>query len=288
MPEIVPRPSLIANVGVTVPRSGSISPARSAPRSRGGRDRAARHTVRVRAQRDQLRRVFSVVLIGWRGYTPPVVSREPFAAATRAGLRDVDPLRHRAPARPPAVALRHPGQRTLGPAARPGASTSSSARQSYGYGLLLAALGVGAIGGAFVIPHARAAPSGSTGPLMVSIAVYGIGIAVTALLPTLAVTLPVLVRGGRRLDRGHRHPQRHGPDVPAGLGPHPRACPSTSWSCSGGRPWVQLSQARPARRSGPRRPWQQPGSSWSSSPPSSCCGRSRRRPARAVLWHPSR
>ncbi len=133
---------------------------------------------------------FLVVLMAWRGYTPPAGTREPFMAATRAGLRYVV---HGAVVRRlylqlllfivPANALW---------ALLPTLASRSLGLSSNGYGILLAALGIGSIGGAFVLPRLRERIG--VGPLiMLSSAAYGIGLVGVAFSTSLAVTLPVLV-----------------------------------------------------------------------------------------------
>lgn len=134
-----------------------------------------------------------IVLILFKGYTPPTGDREPFMSATRAGLRYV---LHAGVVRRiylqllifivPANALW---------ALLPVLASSRLGLDSNGYGVLLAALGVGSIAGAFVIPKARAA-LGTSRLVVVTSAAYGIGIAATALSQTLWITLPVLVLVG--------------------------------------------------------------------------------------------
>ncbi|KQM61016.1 MFS transporter [Agreia sp. Leaf210] len=134
-----------------------------------------------------------LVLILFKGYTPPTADREPFMSATRAGLRYV---LHAAVVRRiyfqllifimPANALW---------ALLPVLASSRLALDSNGYGILLAALGVGSIGGAFIIPKARAA-LGTNRLIIATSAAYGTGIAATALSQTLWITLPVLVLVG--------------------------------------------------------------------------------------------
>lgn len=133
---------------------------------------------------------FLLVLILWRGYTRPVVDREPFFSATRAGLRYV--LHARVVRRIylqlllfilPANALW---------ALLPVFASGRLGLDSNGYGILLTALGIGSVGGAMIIPRARAR-LGVNRLVMISSAVYGLGIAATALSASLWLTLPVLV-----------------------------------------------------------------------------------------------
>jgi MFS family permease len=134
-----------------------------------------------------------LVLSLYRGYKAPVAEREPFMAATRAGLRYVF---HAGVVRRmylqllifiiPANALW---------ALLPVLASGRLGLDSNGYGILLAALGVGSIGGAFIIPRARAV-LGTNRLILLTSAAYGVGIAATALSTSLWVTLPVLVLVG--------------------------------------------------------------------------------------------
>jgi MFS family permease len=134
-----------------------------------------------------------IVLILFKGYKPPAGDREPFMSATRAGLRYV---LHAAVVRRiyfqllifiiPANALW---------ALLPVLASSRLGLYSNGYGVLLAALGLGSIGGAFIVPKARAA-LGTNVLIVVASCSYGIGIAATALSQSLWITLPVLVLVG--------------------------------------------------------------------------------------------
>ena len=134
-----------------------------------------------------------IVLILFKGYTPPQGDREPFMSATRAGLRYV---LHAGVVRRiyfqllifiiPANALW---------ALLPVLASGRLGLDSNGYGVLLAALGIGSIAGAFVIPKARAA-LGTSRLVVVTSTAYGIGIAATALSQTLWITMPVLVLVG--------------------------------------------------------------------------------------------
>ena len=134
-----------------------------------------------------------LVLILWRGYRPPKTDREPFFSATRAGLRYVA---HAGVVRRlylqlllfivPANALW---------ALLPVLADDRLKLDSNGYGLLLAALGVGSIGGAFLIPKLRDA-WGTSRLIVATSALYGLGIAGVALSDTLLITLPVLVLVG--------------------------------------------------------------------------------------------
>ncbi len=93
---------------------------------------------------------------------------------------------------------------------------------SGGYGLLLAALGVGAVAGAVVLP--RVAERLSTG-LMVFLAslVYAAAQLGVVLVESLPLVVVLLLPGGRGLARGALHPRRGHPGLPARVGPRPRA-----------------------------------------------------------------
>lgn len=133
---------------------------------------------------------FLLVLVLWRGYTAPPTSREPFIAASRAGLRYVG---HSAIVRRMYVQLllfMIPANALW--ALLPVLANGQLGLAASGYGLLLAAVGLGSVCGAFVLPPLRA-KIGVGGLVMVSSAVYGVGIAVIAFSTTLAVTLPILV-----------------------------------------------------------------------------------------------
>ena len=137
--------------------------------------------------------VFLVVLLGWRGYTPPPRRPEPFVEATRAGLRYVwnagvvrRVLVRLALFIVPASALW---------ALLPLVAAQQLGLDSNGYGLLLAAVGVGSVGGAFVIPKARA-KLGANVTVMIASAVFGAVIVVSAVSHSLLLTATVLVFGG--------------------------------------------------------------------------------------------
>lgn len=133
---------------------------------------------------------FLLVLVVWRGYRRPELAREPFWSATRAGLRYV---LHAGVVRRmylqlllfiiPANALW---------ALLPVLASDRLGLDSSGYGLLLAALGVGSIAGAFVIPAARRR-FGTNRLIIIGSATYGLGIAAVAVSPSLIVTISVLV-----------------------------------------------------------------------------------------------
>ena len=190
VPEIVPRaviPSAAAlsSIGVNVARS--IGPALA------GLAISALGIPFVFALNALSFAVFLLVLVTWRGYSPPAHRPEPFVEATRAGLRYVwnAGLVRRVLVRlalfiVPASALW---------ALLPLLAASRLGLDSNGYGLLLAALGVGSVGGAFVIPRARARLGANT-TVMIASAAFGATIVVSALSTSRRLTLAVLVVGG--------------------------------------------------------------------------------------------
>jgi len=190
VPEIVSRPLIpsaaaLSSIGVNIARS--IGPAIA------GLAVAAIGIPFVFALNALSFAVFLVVLVAWRGYEPPVRRPEPFLEATRAGIRYVwnAGVVRRVMVRlalfiVPASALW---------ALLPLLASQQLGLDSNGYGLLLAAVGVGSVGGAFVIPRARA-KLGSNVTVMIASAVFGVVIVVSALSRSLPVTLVVLVFGG--------------------------------------------------------------------------------------------
>ncbi|MFE1665725.1 MFS transporter [Microbacterium sp. P02] len=137
--------------------------------------------------------VFLGVLLFWKTYKPPVARHEPFVDATRAGTRYVLHshivrviLLRLAIFLVPANALW---------ALLPTIAKGSLGLTASGYGLLLAALGAGSIIGAFVLPWARRVAA-FNGVILLSSAVFGVGLVVLVLSPTLWVTFPVLVATG--------------------------------------------------------------------------------------------
>lgn len=137
--------------------------------------------------------VFLLVLVAWRGYKPPAVHGEPFLDATRAGLRYV---RNSAVVRQILVQLAIfmiPANALW--ALLPLLASGHLRLAANGYGLLLAALGAGAVGGAFVMPSLRRGLG--TGPLVVlASATFGAVMIVITLVSSLWVVLPVLVVAG--------------------------------------------------------------------------------------------
>ncbi|MFG6401128.1 MFS transporter [Microbacterium sp. P04] len=137
--------------------------------------------------------VFLATLLLWRGYRPPAVRPEPFFDATRAGLRY---LQHSDIVRAiffrlavflvPANALW---------ALLPVIADDELNIGADGYGLLLGALGVGAVAGIFVLPPTQRR-LGVNGLVSLSAIVYGAGLAALVLFPSLPIALAVLVLTG--------------------------------------------------------------------------------------------
>jgi len=190
VPEIVPRPLIpsaaaLSSIGVNVARS--IGPAIA------GLAVAAIGIPFVFALNALSFAVFLVVLICWRGYQPPVHRAEPFIEATRAGIRYVwnSGVVRRVLVRlalfiVPASALW---------ALLPLVAAQQLGLDSNGYGLLLGAVGIGSVGGAFVIPRARQ-KLGANATVMIASALFGAVIVVSAMSTSLPLTLAVLLVGG--------------------------------------------------------------------------------------------
>ncbi|QHC71739.1 MFS transporter [Rathayibacter sp. VKM Ac-2801] len=187
IPELVPRPLIpnaaaLSSIGVNVARA--IGPALA------GLVIAQAGIPFVFAANLLTFALFLLVLIGWRGYTPPAPQREPFVSATRAGLRYV---LHAGVVRRmylqlglfmiPANALW---------ALLPVFASAHLGLDSSGYGILLAALGIGSVSGAFLIPRLRSR-WGTNATVMISTVVYGAGLAGAAFSTALVVTLPILL-----------------------------------------------------------------------------------------------
>jgi len=190
VPEIVPRALIpnaaaLSSIGVNIARS--IGPAIA------GLAVAAIGIPFVFALNAASFAVFLVVLVAWRGYSPPSRRPEPFIAATRAGIRYVwnSGVVRRVLVRLslfilPASALW---------ALLPLIAAQQLGLDSNGYGLLLGAVGIGSVGGAFVIPRARALLGANT-TVMVASALFGLVTVVTAISTSLPFTLAVLLFGG--------------------------------------------------------------------------------------------
>jgi len=190
VPEIVSRPLIpsaaaLSSIGVNIARS--IGPAVA------GLAVAALGIPFVFALNALSFAVFLVVLIAWRGYHPPAHRPEPFIEATRAGIRYVwnAGVVRRVMVRlalfiVPASALW---------ALLPLLASQRLGLDSNGYGLLLGAVGIGSVAGAFVIPKARA-KLGANVTVMIASAIFGIVTVVTAVSTSLPLTLVVLLFGG--------------------------------------------------------------------------------------------
>lgn len=136
---------------------------------------------------------FLLVLVTWRGYRPTPPRPEPFVDATRAGIRYIrnspvmmQILRQLALFMIPANALW---------ALLPVVASDHLGLQASGYGLLLAALGVGSVGGAFLIPPVRSVVTGSTIVLVASV-VFGGAMIALVLVTSLWIVIPLLVVAG--------------------------------------------------------------------------------------------
>src|SRR6187402_1889342 len=137
--------------------------------------------------------VFLVALLVWRGYTPPDAARERFVDATRAGLRYVRnaPVVRRILLRLglfmiPANAIW---------ALLPVVASSRLGLDSGGYGLLLAAFGLGSVGGAFLLPPIRHR-LGLNRMILISTIAFGLVSAAAGISTSLVATLIALAIGG--------------------------------------------------------------------------------------------
>jgi MFS family permease len=136
---------------------------------------------------------YALIVATWK---PPPTAREspePFVAALRAGSRYVQhsPVVKRILLR--AALFLVPASSLF--ALLPLIAAHRLGLGSGGYGLLLAALGVGAVAGALVLPRARASFSINTLVLWAS-AVYALALAAVALLRDAALVLAVLLPAG--------------------------------------------------------------------------------------------
>ncbi|MFF1633816.1 MFS transporter [Leifsonia sp. NPDC058248] len=136
---------------------------------------------------------FMLVLLLWRTYDPLVHSREPFWGATIAGLRYTRnaPVVRRVLMRlvlfiVPANALW---------ALLPLVAQQQLHLDATGYGLLLAALGVGSVLGALLLPRGRRT-LGVNRATQLATALFGVCLVLLAVLPSLAAVLPVLLVAG--------------------------------------------------------------------------------------------
>jgi MFS family permease len=137
--------------------------------------------------------LFLVVLLGWRGYQRPNTRVEPFIDATRAGLRYIvhAGVVRRILAQLACVMIPANALWALLPLIAAGPLRLSSA----GYGLLLAAVGLGSVGGAFLMPTIRKR-LGISGTVAAASIVFGGTSIVLVLVPTLPVALAILILGG--------------------------------------------------------------------------------------------
>jgi MFS family permease len=137
--------------------------------------------------------LFLAVLLAWRGYQRPETRAEPFIDATRAGLRYV---LHAGVVRRLLVQLAVfmvPANALW--ALLPLVASGPLGLSSGGYGLLLAAVGIGSVGGAFVMPSIRAR-LGVGRTVGVASVVFGLAMVIVAVVPVLAAVLVALVVGG--------------------------------------------------------------------------------------------
>jgi MFS family permease len=138
--------------------------------------------------------VFAVALLRWkRPARPPVRRPEHFASALRAGGRYVrySPVIRRILGRVLLFVL--PGSVVWG--LLPLVASRELGMGAGGYGTLLAALGLGAIAGALLMPRARTLLSTSRMIAVTGLA-HGLALLVTALVPNRFVVTPVLVVAG--------------------------------------------------------------------------------------------
>ncbi|NHC44466.1 MFS transporter [Motilibacter sp. K478] len=137
--------------------------------------------------------VFGAVLLAWRRPVDDPREREPFAFALRAGGRYVrhSPVVRRLLLRVllfvvPAMAVW---------ALLPLVATRRLDLGASGYGVLLGALGVGAVGGAFLLPRARARLSANA-LVAVASCLYALGLAVVVAADVLPLVLLALLPAG--------------------------------------------------------------------------------------------
>ncbi|ARC58618.1 Enterobactin exporter EntS [Frondihabitans sp. 762G35] len=190
VPEIVPRKSItdaaaLSSVGVNLARA--VGPALA------GLVIARLGVPFVFAANALSFALFLIVLLAWRGYQRPDTRVEPFIDATRAGIRYIlhagvvrRVLVQLACVMVPANALW-----ALLPLIAAGPLRLSSS----GYGLLLAAVGLGSVGGAFLMPAIRTR-LGIGGTVAVASVIFGATSIALVLVPSLPVALAVLIVGG--------------------------------------------------------------------------------------------
>jgi MFS family permease len=190
VPDIVPRPliadaAVLSSIGVNVARA--IGPAAA------GLLVAQLGVASVFLANALSFAVFLGVLLLWRGYEPSRGRPERFLDATRAGLRYV---RHAGVIRGLYVRLAAfllPANALW--ALLPVVASSTYRMGAGGYGLLLTALGIGSIAGAFVLPPLRKRLTAST-VVSLSAGVFGASMVGLILLPSVALVLVVLVIAG--------------------------------------------------------------------------------------------
>jgi predicted MFS family arabinose efflux permease len=191
VPDLVPRAQLHSAAALS---SISINLARAAGPAIAGVVIARAGVGSVFALNTAMYLLFLLVLLAWRppaGATPS--SPEPFISALRAGGRYVRyaPVVRRILLRAtfflvPASALW---------ALLPLIASQRLAQGADGYGLLLGALGIGAIAGAFILPRVRARMS-TNALLATSGIVYAVVLATVVLMSNAAVILIVLLPAG--------------------------------------------------------------------------------------------
>ena len=190
MPEIVPAP-LIQNAAVL--SSISVNIARAIGPAIGGLVVAQLGVTWVFILNGVSFGVFLLVLLTWRSYRPKRGRPERFLDATRAGLRYVI---HGAVVRGLYIRLALfliPANALW--ALLPLIASTLLGLDAGGYGLLLGALGVGSVGGAFLVSSARA-HWGTNTTIAVSSAVFGAGSIVIVFAPNLVVAVAVLLPAG--------------------------------------------------------------------------------------------
>lgn len=135
---------------------------------------------------------FLLVLVTWRTYRPDPRQAERFVDAARAGVRYVTR----------AAVVRRMYAR-LGVFVVPGSvlyallpliATERLGLDSAGYGLLLAGIGVGSIGAAFLMPRFRS--WGANRTVLAASALFGVATIGVALSPTVVLALPLLALAG--------------------------------------------------------------------------------------------
>jgi len=191
VPDLVPRAQLHSAAALS---SISVNLARAAGPAIAGVVIARAGVGAVFALNTAMYLLFFAVLVAWRpppGTTPQVAER--FISALRAGGRYVRyaPVVRRILLRATLFLLPASALWSLLPII----ANQRLQQGADGYGLLLGALGVGAIGGAFILPRARARLSLNS-LLAVSGIVYAVVLAVVVLISNAVVILIVLLPAG--------------------------------------------------------------------------------------------